>query len=63
MVVPLEVLQIALGKEKEAYKFYEEMLAKHSSSVIKDILISLKDAEYKHEKIIEEKISEINKSF
>ncbi|PIQ88951.1 MAG: hypothetical protein COV72_05585 [Candidatus Omnitrophica bacterium CG11_big_fil_rev_8_21_14_0_20_42_13] len=58
-MTPLEILNVALKREEEAYDFYEEMIKKHNSSAIEDILTKLKDSEYKHRKIIEDKISEI----
>ncbi len=60
-MTPLDVLRIALENEKKAYDFYDEMLRKHNSPLIEEILINLKDAEYKHHKIIEDKIAQINK--
>lgn len=62
-MTPVELLGIALKKEKDAYKFYDDMLKKYDLAAIKDLLAALKDAEYKHQKIIEEKISEINRAF
>ena len=61
-MTPLDVLRIALENEKKAYDFYDEMLKKYNSPVIEEILIALKDAEYKHRKIIEDKIAQINKA-
>ncbi|MEK6715777.1 MAG: ferritin family protein [Candidatus Omnitrophota bacterium] len=62
-MTPVELLQTALDKEKDAYRFYDDMLRKYDLPAVKDLLVQLKDAEYKHQKIIEEKIAEITKSF
>lgn len=61
-MTPLEILHTALEKEKQAYDFYDEMMRKHSSPIIKELLINLKDAEYKHQKTIEDKIATISRA-
>ena len=58
-MVPIEVLKMALEKEKEAAEFYTKMALEHAS--LKDILTDLANEEYKHKKLIEAKIQELTK--
>lgn len=54
-----EILEIALSKEQAAHDFYERMLASAKVDVIRDTLEMLKDEEYKHTKIVERKLADL----
>jgi rubrerythrin len=59
-MIPGEILAIALGKEKEAHQFYEEALNQAHSDVMRELLAQLKDEEYRHIRLIESKITDLN---
>jgi len=56
-MIDIEVLQLALLKEEDAIKTYQEMLVKHPS--LKDLLYLLVTEEQKHRALIEKKIVEL----
>jgi len=56
-MIDVEVLKIALAKEKNSIKTYEQMLAKHAN--LKELLSFLITEEQKHRLMIEEKITEL----
>ena len=56
-MVDIEALKLALSKEENAIKVYQEMLANHPN--LKDLLYLLVTEEQKHKALIENKISEI----
>ena len=58
-MTPVEALKIALSKEIEAIQLYEGFIRKYPE--IKDLLLSLLNEEYKHQRLIEKKIQEITK--
>ena len=58
-MTPVEALEIALSKEKEAIELYGKLSIEHSA--IKDLLIDLRNEEFKHKKLIEKKIVELTK--
>lgn len=58
---PIEILQAALHKEKEAYAFYDELLKKTSVDFVAELIEELRDAEYHHMKRIEQRIMELQK--
>jgi len=55
----VEALEIALSKEKEAIEMYSKLSIEHSA--IKDLLLELRNEEYKHKQLIEKKIAELTK--
>jgi rubrerythrin len=55
----VEVLKLALRKEMESVKLYTRLSQEHSA--VKDTLLFLVNEEEKHQKLIEEKISELAK--
>ena len=58
-MTPVEALEIALSKEKEAIEMYGKLSIEHS--VIKDLLLELQNEEHKHKQLIEKKIAELTK--
>lgn len=58
-MIDVEALQLALSKEKDAIKTYEDLLAKHPN--LKDLLYFLINEEQKHQKLIETKIAELTR--
>ncbi len=56
----VEVLNLALSKEKQAIKLYQNMAVKHPA--VRELLNFLANEEMKHKKMIEEEISRINRS-
>ena len=58
-MTPVEALKMALTKEEASIELYKELAVKHTA--IKDLLLSLLDEEYKHKKMIEEKIVQLTK--
>ena len=53
---PREILKAALAKEEEAYKFYDNLLKNTKITLLRETLEQLKDEEYKHIKLIKQKI-------
>ena len=58
-MTPIEVLKMALSKEEASIKLYEN-LSKENQAV-RDLLLTLKDEEYKHKSLLEKKIAEYTK--
>ena len=58
-MIDVEVLKIALAKEKDAIKVYQGMLVKHPN--LTELLSFLVTEEQKHKKMIEEKIAELTR--
>ena len=58
-MIDVEVLKIALLKEKDAIKTYQEMLAKHPN--LAELLSFLITEEQKHKALIEAKITELTR--
>jgi len=56
-MIDIDVLKLALSKEKDAIKTYQDMLAGHPN--LKDLLYLLITEEQKHKELIEKKISEL----
>jgi len=56
---PVEALQLALSKEKEAMERYREFATQHR--VARDVFLFLADEEHKHKEMIEKKIYELTK--
>lgn len=58
-MIDMEVLQLALLKEEDAIKTYQELLNKHPN--LKDLLSFLITEEQKHKKLIKQKIVELRR--
>ncbi|MCK4423172.1 MAG: hypothetical protein KAV18_03795 [Candidatus Omnitrophica bacterium] len=58
-MVPVEALELALSKEKEAIKMYKKFSVEHP--IVSETFLFLMDEEYKHQKMLEEKIYELTK--
>lgn len=56
-MTPVEALKLALSKEESSIEVYKKMINEHP--VIRDLLTELLNEEFKHKKLIEEKIREI----
>jgi rubrerythrin len=56
-MTPVEALELALDKEKQAIAMYEQLSVKHTE--IRDLLIMLMNEESKHKQLIEKKIQEL----
>lgn len=56
---PMEILQAALRKEKNAYAFYTTLLQESTVGFLSDMLEELRDAEFHHIKMIEKKIASL----
>lgn len=58
-MVPIEALKLALLKEEASMKLYKDLAKKHQT--IRELLTQLYDQEYRHKKLIEDKIRELTK--
>jgi len=58
-MTPVEILRIALKNETDMMEFYQKMGVEHP--IIADICQELKNEEYKHKMLIENKIAELTK--
>ncbi len=56
-MTPVEALKLALTKENASIQLYQRMSEEHPA--IKELATMLLNEEYKHRKLIEEKIVEI----
>ena len=54
---PVDILKVALEKERKAYHFYNELLKDTKVVMIQDILTKLRDEEYKHIQMIERELT------
>ena len=50
---PIEILQAALKKEKDAYRYYDTLLNTTAVSFLQELLEQLRDEEHKHVLMIE----------
>ena len=55
----VEALSLALSKETQSLDLYNKLANEHPE--IRDLLTSLANEEYKHKKMIEEKIGELRR--
>jgi rubrerythrin len=56
-----DILKVALAREEVAHRFYEGLLEKHSKvETIRDILEQLKDEEYRHIRLIHDKMAQLD---
>ena len=56
---PIEILQAALKKEKDAYHYYDTLLNSTSVVFLQELLEQLRDEEHKHMLLIERKINKL----
>jgi rubrerythrin len=55
-----QILEVALGKEEEAHRFYDQLLGECRADAVRELLERLKNEEYKHIRMIEEMITRLN---
>jgi rubrerythrin len=55
----IEALKLALAKEQASIDLYRDLVKKHSS--LKELATFLIDEEFKHQKMIEEKLVELTR--
>ena len=55
----IEALEIALTKEESSIALYKSMISRYKN--ISELATSLLNEEYKHKKLIQEKITELTK--
>jgi rubrerythrin len=60
-MIDIEALELALSKEMDAIKAYQELLLNHPN--IKDLLYFLVNEEQKHKAMIEKKIVELRSKY
>ena len=56
---PVEVLELALLKEKESIELYNRFMKRHPE--VKDIFKMLLEEEIKHKEFLEQKIAQLSK--
>jgi rubrerythrin len=57
---PEAILKSALAREHAAHRFYADLLERHSRiEPVRDLLQELKDEEYRHVKMIETRIADL----
>jgi rubrerythrin len=56
---PIEILQTALKKEKDAYHFYDTLLNSTTVLFLQELLEQLRDEEHKHVLMIEKILTKI----
>jgi len=56
---PEEVLNLAMSKERAAFRAYDRMLRVANIDLIRDLLQDLKNEEYKHIQMIEARLMRI----
>jgi rubrerythrin len=56
---PIEILQAALKKEKDAYHFYDALFNSTTVFFLQELLEQLRDEEHKHVVLIEKKIAKL----
>lgn len=56
---PIDILNAALKKEREAYSFYNQLIQSSTVTMVQELLEQLRDEEHKHMVMIEEKISRL----
>jgi rubrerythrin len=60
LMSPNQLLQVALGKEEEAHRFYDQLLGECRVDMVRELLERLKNEEHKHMRMIEEMITRLN---
>ena len=56
---PIEILQAALKKERDAYHFYKNLLNTTTVLFLQELLEHLRDEEHKHILMIEKEIAKL----
>ena len=56
----MDILQTALRKERAAYAFYEETARTTHVVEVRDLVLTLKDEEARHVRMIEQKIASLH---
>ena len=56
---PIDILTAALTRERDAYRFYDQLLNTTTVSMLQELLEKLRDEEHKHILMIEQKISKL----
>jgi rubrerythrin len=54
---PIDILEAALAKERDAYRFYDDLLKEVKVVMVQEILEKLRDEEHKHILMIEREIT------
>ena len=54
---PRDMLELALRKEKAAYKFYDRLVQQSKVRMVSEMLEKLRNEEYKHVELVEKMIS------
>jgi rubrerythrin len=60
LMTPNQLLQVALGKEEEAHRFYDQLLGECRVDTVRELLERLKNEEHKHMRMIEDMITRLN---
>jgi rubrerythrin len=60
LMTPNQILEVALGKEEEAHRFYDRLLEECRAETVRELLETLKNEEYKHIRMVEEMIIRLN---
>ena len=60
MRTPGEILEFALGQERESYRLYGELLDDSKAEVLRVLITQLRDEELRHVRLIERKIADLN---
>ncbi len=55
-----EILRAALKKEENAYAFYDRLLQSSGVEFIRELLVTLRDEEAKHIRLIKDKLARLN---
>ena len=53
---PAEILQVALRKEENAFRFYDNLLNAPKADFVRDLIERLRDEEAKHVRLIQKEI-------
>lgn len=56
---PVDILTAALSKERDAYRFYDELITTATVPLIEELLEQLRDEEHRHILMIEHKIAKL----
>jgi rubrerythrin len=60
LMTPNQILQVALGKEEEAHRFYDQLLGECRADMVRELIEKLKNEEYKHIRMVEAMITRLN---
>ena len=60
LTTPDEILQAALVKEKEAHRFYSDLLAHCQVQLVRELVERLRNEEHKHIRMVEGMITRLN---